>query len=100
MQVHYNTPKDTMSDNLAEIDAQTSAIHEKLYDKEGQPDELDKAFIQKHFKQVQENLNLDFKGLLGPYETDAKLSQTDKGLIDVYIYLSRTRNCCLKATGW
>ena len=74
----------TMSDDLAAIHEQTSAILEKLYDEKNQPGELDEDFAQEYFRLVQANLNLDFEAR-GPAKTDARLAQTEKGLIDVLI---------------
>lgn len=77
----------TMSDDLAAIHKQTSAIFEKLYDEKNQPEQLDEAFIQEYFKRVQDALNLDVEEdpLKGPRPTEAMLSHPDSGLIDVLI---------------
>lgn len=81
-----------MSDDLAAIHEQTSAILEKLYDEKNQPEELDEAFVQEYFTLVQNNLNLGVEEDVqvefapkAPRPTEAKLSGTDKGLIDVLI---------------
>ena len=79
-----------MSDDLAEIHEQASALLEKLYDDKGQPDELDDDFVQEYFTLVQGGLNLDVDEEVAafapsPHNTSANLSQADKGLIDVSI---------------
>lgn len=74
-----------MSDDLAAIHEQTSAILEKLYDEKNQPGEVDEDFAQEYFRRVQANLNLSDVEAMAPRKTDARLSQTEKGLIDVSI---------------
>ena len=72
-----------MSDlELAAIHEKTSAILEKLYDENCQPDE---AFVQKYFALVQDILGDSDGEAEGPHTTEAKLSEADKGLIDVLI---------------
>jgi hypothetical protein len=41
-----------MSEDLADIHPQTSAILEKLYDQKGQPEEVDASFAHEYFKLV------------------------------------------------
>jgi hypothetical protein len=76
-----------MSSDLSALHTQTSAILERLYDQKGQPDELDEAFNEEYFKLVKDELNLDGEAevALGPHSTSAKLSQPNKGLIEVYV---------------
>jgi hypothetical protein len=78
-----------MSEDLAAIHAQTSAILEKLYDQKGQPEELDASFHHEYFNLVSEQLKVDDEAeeaaLKGPQHSDAKLSQPFKGLTEVNI---------------
>lgn len=78
-----------MSDDLSAIHAQTSTILEKLYDDKGKPNELDEAFIQEYFQLVKDQLNFDADeveaGFAGPRQTEAKLSQPTKDLVEVYV---------------
>jgi hypothetical protein len=78
-----------MSNDLSAIHTQTSAILEKLYEERGQPDELNEDFIEDFFDLVKDDLDLDDDeddvATLGPRRTEAKLSQQQKGLIEVYI---------------
>lgn len=85
-----------MSDDLARIHEQTSVILEDLYDKKGQPEELDEAFIQEYFKLVKDNLDLqvdeeDANLHRGPSNIEAKLSQTKSGLVEVAIPFDRKK---------
>jgi hypothetical protein len=84
-----------MSDTLTAIHAQTSAILETLFAQRGQPRVLNDDFIKEYFKRVKDQvdqLDLDDdededepKEPKTPHATNAKLSQTDRGLVDVTV---------------
>jgi hypothetical protein len=69
-----------MSEDLAAIHAQTSAILEKLYDQKGQPEELDASFHHEYFKLVSEQVKVGGEAEEAapqvPLRSDAKFSPT------------------------
>ena len=79
-----------MSDNdLDKIHEQSSAILEKLYNEKGQPEEIDEAFAQEFFDQVQESLNLPVDSdARRPQPSGAKLFELSGGLIEVFLHFA------------
>ncbi|KJA24687.1 hypothetical protein HYPSUDRAFT_85802 [Hypholoma sublateritium FD-334 SS-4] len=75
------------SKDISEIHLESNAILEKLYVARGSPVVLDSAFIQEYFKLLQEQLHLEPEepSPRAPHATDAKLSQQDRGLLEVGI---------------
>lgn len=75
------------SKDISSIHLESCAILERLYVARGSPVALDPAFIQEYFKLLQEQLNLDPEepAPRAPHATNAKLSQQDRGLLEVGI---------------
>ena len=78
------------SKDISEIHLQSCVILEKLCDARDitYAQLPDPAFIQEYFKILQEELNLtpeDTATPRGPHSTEAKLSQQDRGLVEVIV---------------
>ncbi|KJA24685.1 hypothetical protein HYPSUDRAFT_38389 [Hypholoma sublateritium FD-334 SS-4] len=74
---------------VSEIHSESCAILEKLYVAKGSPADLDPAFLQEYFGLLQEHLSLEPESVepepRAPHTTNARLSQQDRGLIEVVI---------------
>ncbi|KJA18811.1 hypothetical protein HYPSUDRAFT_205043 [Hypholoma sublateritium FD-334 SS-4] len=77
------------SKDISEIHLGSCTILERLYVARGSPPALDAAFIDEYFKRLQEHFNLDTAPdgpePRAPHATNARLSQQDRGLLDVGI---------------